>query len=386
VRTTIIVLTTPFILFLAATGCGRKEDHRARLAKLQEEHRKDIARLESTYTSRIEGYKQQLAAQEKDLLAKSSELAEAKRLLAEQRTQSAAVDLKQDQKAKAAAVMPGVSKDGASESAQPESPPISKNLSLLEQFILEYESGLDKNRKESYLKEFGSFLAKLRSQAQNEPALRRKEKTLAELREKIEVETDGNEREELEKRMESIQNASEEDLEGVLDYYQQLDNNADLSRLMEEYGISRDELRDYGITPPPRTRWGPEAKEIATNLNAFVEDYAPLVPEEQREQYRQDFNEIISNLSTIPTDAQVLQRKNQMLADLQAQYATADEGDKEHIQHRIERLESRDLDSLRRRVQMQNTREIRNIAEKYGISRSELYQSGVTISRSRRSR
>jgi hypothetical protein len=387
VRTTSIVLTALSVLLFAAQGCGRKEDHQARLAKLQEEHRKEIAKLESIYTAKIEDYKKQLADREKELLAKSGEMAEAKRRLSERQARpatSVAVDLKQEQKAKAA--KPDVGAEGASETPQPEPPPISKSLSLLEQFTLEHENGLDEERRESYRKAFGLFLAKLRAQAQNEPAPQRKDKTLGELRKKIEAETDADVREELENRMEKIQNANAEDLEGVLDYYQQLDNNAELSQLMDDYGISRDELWDYGVTPPPRTRWGPEIAEVTTNLNAFVDDYAALVPEEQREQYRKDFNDAISNLSTRPTDAQVLQRKNQMLTDLQARYATADERNKARLQRRMERLESRDLDSLRRRVQMENAREINSIAERYGISRDELYQSGVMIPRSRRRR
>jgi hypothetical protein len=385
-RTTSIVVTALIALLFTAPGCGKKGDYQPRLTKLQEDHRKEIAGLEAKYTAQIEGYKQQLVDREKELLAKSGELAEAKRQLSEQRmlpVTSAAVP-EQKQKAKAAAEKPAAQTEGASDAAQPEPPPMAKGLSLLEQFTLEYEKGIEEGRKESYRKDLGSFLAMLRAQAQNEPAPQRKDKMLGELRKKIETETDEDEREEIENRMEKIQSASAEDLEGVLNYYQQLDNNADLGRLMEEYNISRDELRDYGITPPPRTRWGPEIKEVTTNLNAFVEDYEPLVPEEQREQYRKDFNDAISNILKRPTDEQVLQRKNQMLTDLQARYSAADEHRKYRIQRRIERLESRDLDSLRRMVQMEKARELRNITEKYGIPRSELYQSGVRIPRWRR--
>jgi hypothetical protein len=380
------VLTAVLALFFTAPGCGKKSDDQARFTRLQEEHRKEIAALEARHAAQIEGYRRQLADREKELLAKSSEMAEAKRRLSERPATPAAAAPKREQKAKAAAEKAASPKEDAAETAQPEPPPMAKNLSLLEQFTIEHENEIDEGRKERYQKELGSFLAKLREQAQNEPALQRKERTLGELREKIEAETDADEREELENRMEKIENASAEDLAGVLDYYQRLDNNAELSHLMEEYNISRDELWDYGITPPPRTRWGPEIKEVAANLNAFVDDYAPLVPEDQREQYRKDFNDVVSNLSKRPTDEQVLQRKNQMLADLRARYAAADESSRDRLQWRIERLESRSLDSLRRRVQMENAREIRGIAEKYGIPRSEMYQSGVMVSRRRRRR
>lgn len=388
-RTSSMALTALFALLFAAPGCGKREDYQASFTKLREEQRKEIAGLEARYAARIEDYKHKLADREKELLAKSSEMAEVKKRLSRQQmrpvTPVAAIT-EQEQKAKATAAKPGARTDGSAGTARTEPPPMAKDLSLLEQFTLEYENGIDKEKKERYLKDFGSFLAGLRAQAQNEPALQRKEKTLGELRAKIEAETDEDELREIENRMEKIKGASAEDLEGILNYYQQLDNNVELSRLMDEYGISRDELKDYGITPPPRTRWGPEIKEVATNLNAFVEDYAPLVPEEQREQYRKDFNDAISNLSTPPTDAQVIQRKNQMLADLQARYAAADEGNKDRIQRRIQRIESTDLDSLRRRVQMENARGIRDIAEKYGIPGSELYQSGVLVPRARRGR
>ena len=387
VHTTRIALTTLFALLLTASGCGKKEDYQARLTELQGEHRKEIAQMEANYTAQIESYKQKLVDREKELLAKSNEMTEIKKQLSQQRIRpvtSVAAVSKQEQKA--APAKPGARTTGAAESASPGPPPMAKNLSLLEQFMLEYENGIDEGKKERYQKEFGLFLAMLRAQAQNAPAAQRKEKALGELRAKIEDETDEDERQELESRMEKIKSAGTGDLEGVLNYYQQLDNNAELSRLMEEYGISRDELRDYGITPPPRTRWGPEIAEITNNLNTFVEDYAPLVPEEQREQYLKDFNDAISNLSTSPTDEQAVQRKNQMLADLQAQYAAAAGNEKDRIQRRIQRIESTDLDSLRRRIQMENARGVRDIAEKYGIPSSELYQAGVTAPRMRRGR
>lgn len=383
-----IALATLLALIFTAPGCGKREDYRARLAQLQEEQRRETAGLEAKYNAQIESYKQRLADREKELLAKSGELAEVKKQISQQPARSAAAAdaAKQEQRAKAAAAKPDGGMGGAAGTPQPKLPPMAKELSLLEQFTLEYENGIEDGRKEIYQKELGSLLANLRAQAQNEPAPQRKEKALNELREKIAAETDEDARQELENRMGKINNASAEDLEGVLNYYRQLDNNAELSRLMDEYNISRDELRDYGITPPPRTRWAPELKEVTNNLNSFVEDYASLVPEDQREQYRKDFNDVLSNMLTRPTDDQVIQRKNQMLADLQTRYASADERNKDRIQRRIQRLESTDLDGLRRRMQMENSRGIGDLAEKYGIPRDELYQSGVMPPRTRRGR
>ena len=375
---------------LMSTGCGRNENYRERFIKLQEQSRKEIARLEALYTAQIESYKQKLASREKELRARSGELAEAKRRFVEKKIRPAMSALStrelEQKKAKVTAVQPGAQSEGSTETASAEPSAIPKNISLLEQFTLEYENSIEEGRKEQYRKDFGSLLAELRAQAQKEPAQRTRERMVGRLRERINAETDAEDKELLENRLAKIENASPEDLEGTLDYYQQFDNNQEINRLMDEYTISRDELRDYGITPPPRIRWGPDVKEIANNLNSFVENYEPLVAEGERDQYQKDFNDLIANFSTRPTDEQVLQRRNQMMGDLQAQYAAATESAKQRIQRRIQRLEATDLDSLRRRVQMEKAREIGTISDKYGIPRSELRQSGITIPRARTAR
>lgn len=375
---------------LTSAGCGKRDDYRERFIKLQEQNRKEIVKLEAMYTAQIDTYKQKLAARERELRARGTELAEAKRRSVEKKIRPAASALSArelgQKKALATAVQPGAQPEGTAETSPTGISAIPGNISMLEQFVSEYENSIAEGRQDKYQKEFGAFLASLRAQAQKEPALQRKERTLGDLRDKIAAETDEDEKEELGNRMEKIKNASGEDLEGILNHYQQLDNNEELGRLMAEYNISRDELSDYGITPPPRTRWGPEIKEITNNLNAFVQDYAPLVPEGQREQYRKDFNDAISNMSTRPTDEQVIQRKNQMMGELEAQLAAAPENEKQRIQRRMQGLEETDLDNLRQRVQMEKARGIRDLSEKYGIPRSELQQSGVMVPRGRRNR
>jgi hypothetical protein len=62
----------------------------------------------------------------------------------------------------------------------------------------------------------------------------------------------------------------------------------------------------------------------------------------------------------------------------------AAESDKQRIEQRMQSLEASDLDAMRQRVQMENARGIRDIADKYGIPSSELQQSGVRVPRARR--
>jgi len=379
-----------FTLLFTGAGCGKREDYRERFIKLQAEHRKETAKLEAMYTAQIESYKQKLASREKELRTQSSEMAETRKLLSTQKIRPvtsalSARELKQ-KKAQVAAVQPGAQPEGPAEAASTGISAIPENISMLEQFVSEYENSVEEGRRDKYQKDFGAFLAQLRAQAQKEPVQRKKERAIGSLRERINTEADEDERGLLENRLAKIEGAGTQDLEGTLNYYQQLDNNQELNRLMDEYTISRDELRDYGITPPPRTRWGPDVKEIANNLNSFVENYTALVPEGQREQYQKDFSDLITNMTTRPTDEQVIQRKNQMMADLKARYAAAAESDKQRIERRMQGLEATDLDDMRRRVQMENARGIRDIADKYGIPRSELQQSGVRVPRGRGAR
>jgi hypothetical protein len=385
-RTTAWVAVSAALLMSA--GCGEREDYRERFIKLQAEHGKETAKLEAMYTAQIESYKQKLASREKELRTQSSEMAEMRKLLSTQKIRhvTSALSAREltQKKTQVTAVQPGAQPGGPAEAASTGISAIPENISTLEQFVSEYENSIEEGRRDKYQKDFGAFLAQLRAQAQKEPVQRKKERTIGSLRERIDAETDADEKELLENRLAKIESARPEDIEATLNYYQQLDNNQELNRLMNEYTISRDELRDYGITPPPRTRWGPDVKEIANNLNSFVENYTPLVPEGQREQYQKDFNDFITNFTTRPTDAQVIQSQNQMIADLKAQYAAAPESDKQRIQRRLQRLETADLDSLRQRLQLQNTRGIQEIADKYNIPRSELQQSGVVIPRGRR--
>jgi hypothetical protein len=389
-RRKIVAATAISTLIVMSAGCGEKTDYRERLLKLQEQSKKELAKMEATYKAEIVSYKQKLALNEKELRSKVDELAEARRRLAGGRARPAMAARPSlataEKEAKGAAVKPAAPSEVPEVKAPAGSPDLPKEISLIEQFMLDYGDSIEEGRREQYQKDFAALLAQLRAQAQVEPAARRKERFLAGLREKIEAATDEEEKQSLENRMEKIKNASGEDLEGALDYYQRLDNNNYLNWLMDEYGISRDEMSSYGITPPPRTSWGPDIKEITYNLNSFVADYAPLIAEEQRAQYQKDFNDLLGDLSTRPTDAQVIQRKNQMLADLQARYAAAPENEKQRIERRIQRLEGSDIDSLRPRIQMDKARAIYELSEKYGIPRSELRESGVMVRGWRRGR
>jgi hypothetical protein len=206
---------------------------------------------------------------------------------------------------------------------------------------------------------------------------------LGSLQSKLAAATSEREQEELKRRLETIQNVPDEDLAQVLVYYQQLDDYRDLERLMDEYNISREELRLRGVEPPPQDTWGPDAKEIAYNLKKFVEAYTPLTNPAQREEYRQDFETCLSALTSRPTDEQVRQRQVQMLDELEERAATASEEEKARLERRMQALRNADPDDARRMVQGQNLRELNQLVEKYGIPADELRRSGVLLPRVR---
>jgi hypothetical protein len=153
--------------------------------------------------------------------------------------------------------------------------------------------------------------------------------------------------------------------------------------MMEEYNISREDLRDFGIEPPPRSRWGPDVREIAGNLERFVDSYESLVDPGMRDQYRRDFDTYLSTLASRPSDAALLQRKSQMLSQLQEEYNAAGADEKARIKRQMERVERYSMERLRRQVESENLRGLRDLADKYGLPRSELRQSGVWAPRGR---
>jgi hypothetical protein len=201
---------------------------------------------------------------------------------------------------------------------------------------------------------------------------------LAELRARIET-ADAREAERLQRRVEQIESAGQEDLPGILHYYRTLDEIRELNELMARYGIAREELRQAGIEPPPRSGRGPDVMEIAYNLENFTTIYEPMVAPELREEYRQDVGKYLVALTARRTDEDLLREKARILAELREREAAATDRERQWIAGRIERLEaSDDLDYVRRRMQFGTLRYMDQLVEKYEIPRDELREAGVS--------
>jgi len=206
---------------------------------------------------------------------------------------------------------------------------------------------------------------------------------VAQLREQIGGETDEREARRLQGRLDRLENAAEEDLGGILDYYYALDEIRGLNVLMARYNISREELRQAGIEPPPRRNWGPDVLEVAFNLDNFVRLYEPVVAEDTRDGYREEFNDYLVRMTTRPSDEEVLQRRDQMLVELEQRSAASNERESQRIAARIERVQNADLNSIRRRMQFETLGELYGLVQKYDIPRAELREAGVWSGRRR---
>ncbi len=381
--TRVIAVLAALAVLIVVIGCGEKENYKERFLKLQEQHEKEMGRLEE----QRKGYEQKLSSYDTELSALRERLAAAQTLIDEIK-----VNLGASTGVLEAGEKESLKEEKAQGGEETEAPvnivssakPTNEEIDyLLEWFAWSHEPFIDEGMREEYRKDFSDYIANLREQSTDEPMPERKDKVLSSLQQQINQTTDDSERELLQRRIEKLQNADEDDLEGILDYYQRLDNIQGLNHLMEKYNISREELRESGIAPPPRGSWGPDVKEIAYNLNNFVRNYEPLAETGQRDQYRKDFNDYITNLTTRPTDEQVLQRRDQMLRDLEERRKTASEGEKQRLERRMRRLQDSDTDRLRRWVQIDKLSELNKLAEKYGIPNNELRQSGVLLLRRR---
>lgn len=382
-------------LFLLAAlvftiGCGDKTDRDEQILELQKKSIKEIDDLKAKHKAQINSYEQKLSYYEgeltllrEELTAKEKLLGKAKAVLKPAPKPIKAVERKRpEEKATKAAEAIKTPKEVV-DLAEPT--PVGMDYTL-ESFVDKYEASIGESSREQYRKDFDTFVAQLKEQSKGVPALKRKEKMLQDLQGKIDSATGEREAEQLEARMKKIENASETDLAGVLDYYQELDNIQELNQLMEKYNIPRARLIEEGIMPPPRSSWRPNMADIAYSLESFVERYEPLTGEEQRDQYKKDFSDYIDSLTTTLSDKQVLQRRDQMLVDLQARYETASDREKRRLDRRMRRLEDSDMDRLRRRMQYDQLRDLNDLAEKYNIPISELRQSGVRVRRRRRTR
>ncbi|MCX6355822.1 MAG: hypothetical protein NTZ78_13100 [Candidatus Aureabacteria bacterium] len=368
-----------FLLALAASqGCGKRDQGQDNLRALEEKHAKEIARLEESHRARVKTYEQQLAARDAELRGLRDQLAAARNSAAGARAAKPGSPAQSPAAASGQRPQPLSGTQMASPSAAEAGTSASgKEIDLLEQFAQEYSRSLEGSDREQFGKDLQALIALLKAPSGDTPPLQRKEAMVKDIQEKIGASSDSREKAGLENRLKRVESASEEDLPGVLNYLQKMDNIENLNKFMRDYNISRDELADYGIEPPPRTGFRPEPKEIANNLKGFVEDYAPLVDPTQREQYRSDFDSLAANLSKRLTDEEVMQGKDRMLKDLQTRYATAPENEQQRIKNRIARLENSDVTALRPRLQFEMLRDIDTLAKKYNIPPNELRQTGV---------
>ncbi|MEI6632321.1 MAG: hypothetical protein WCP22_00725, partial [Chlamydiota bacterium] len=319
---------------LGIAGCGKADEYRQRYHELQEQTRRKISDLDAARRADLTRYEQRIIGYEAELRRLTAELTAAKQFPAAKGTLAGrspapapGVAQGKDSPARALAALAASGDAASGEEATV--------ASLLEQFIQDYEDTIDEGRRAQFRNDFAAYIARLKEQPGAVPVPQRKDARLRDLRARLESASNDRERELLQSRIGSIENASAEDLPGVLDYYQRLDSIQSLNRLMEEYNIPRDELSAAGIEPPPRNSWQPEAREIAGNLKDFADRYEPLAPPEQRAQFREEFDACAANLTARPSDAQVVEMRNAMLGDLRTQAAAATGRQQERINGRI---------------------------------------------------
>jgi len=359
------------------SGCGDQEDYQARYLELRERHNAEIARLKVQHEQETKEWRRQIRAYEERLRALRGQLdREPVGVLGHRANRDplpTAKDLADGMNAQTGTV-PESEATGALTGVPA--------AGLLEAFAKDYAPRIEESRREQFAKDFTAYVAELRKDGEGADAQTR-DRMLEVLQTRIASAASEREREELKRRQETIRSASDEDLQDVLAYYQELDNFRELEQLMDEYGISREELRLKGIEPPPQNSWGPDTKEIAYNLKNFVDVYAPLTNPSEREQYRKDFAAFLSGLTSTPSDEQIRERRASMLAELEAQAASGEGANPERLERRMEYLRNADTEELRRMVRGDYLRELNTLVEKYNIPADELRQSGIPIQRAR---
>jgi len=366
-------------ILAAASGCGNGEREAAKLRELNERHRKEIAALNAERKAAADQYEKRLQWYEGEINRLKAKLVATNETLNKER----AAAKNAGGPANSAGAKPGkaASSPEAAEGSSP-SPanPVPEGAGVkLEDFENSHAALLDPALGEQFKKEMAAYMARLNPPAAPIPLQKRKEMMLADVQAELDATPDEREKELLQRKAEKIQDASEEDLAGVLDYYQDLENNRTLDELMERYGISRNELVEYGIAPPPMTYRGADTVEAAYNVRKFMEKYEPLTDSGVREQYVKDFNDYLSRLSQSPTEAEITQRRDEMILNLQQRRSSASGRYAERLERRIQSLQEGNVRSVSRRIQSEKIREINDLAQKYGIPANELRQSGIRV-------
>lgn len=369
-RVVLILVGAGIPLFFSA--CGEKEDYRARCRDLEERHRAELARLTSRHEEEAKQWRRQADDYENRLAVLRDRLGGKKGVSAASGPTPAG---------QAPAGASALSEAEPETLAAPESPPVSA-AAKIEAFANDYASRIEEGRREKFVRDFAAYAATLKPEGACD-AEGARERTLAELESRIASAASEREREELKRRQETIRNASADDLEAVLSYYRGLDSFHELDELMDEYNISREELRSRGVEPPPQTSWGPEPREIAYNLKNFVDAYAPLTDPSRREEYRKDFADYLSGLASRPSDEEIQQKRVSLLAEIEARAASETGVNQERLERRKEFLRNADPELLRRMLQGDSLQKLNALVEKYSIPAAELRESGIPIQRAR---
>ena len=357
---------------LLFSACGDKEDYQARCRDLEERHRAEIARLTSRHESEAKEWRRQAYDYENRLAALRDRLGGKK---------GAPAVSAPPPPEKAPAAASALSEAAPEAVEAPAVSPVSA-AAKIEAFANDYALQIEEGRREKFVRDFNAYAATLKPPAAGD-AEGARERTLAELESRIASAASEREREELQRRQEAIRNVSAEDLPAVLAYYRGLDSFQELDELMDEYNISREELRSRGVEPPPRSSWGPEPREIAYNLKNFVDAYAPLTDPSRREEYRKDFADYLSGLASRPSDEEIQQKRTSLLAELETRAASETGVNPERLERRREFLRTAEPEILRRMIQGDSLQKLNALVEKYGIPANELRDSGVPIQRAR---
>ena len=188
----------------------------------------------------------------------------------------------------------------------------------------------------------------------------------------------------LEKRVAAITGTPAEELDPVLTYYERLDDISDMNALLKRYNIAREELRLSNIEPPPRNSWGPDALEIAMNLDTFSQLYTPLIATEKREKFQHDVDNYLHELTRLRTNKEAEEQRGTWLRKMEADLAKVGEDDKNKrkwLERRINGLEKASHDDIRKWMQWKQLGGVRELAATYEIPHNELVQSGAMFKR-----
>jgi len=251
------------------SGCGDQEDYQARYLELRERHNAEIARLKVQHEQETKEWRRQIRAYEERLRALRGQLdREPVGVLGHRANRDplpTAKDLADGMNAQTGTV-PESEATGALTGVPA--------AGLLEAFAKDYAPRIEESRREQFAKDFTAYVAELRKDGEGADAQTR-DRMLEVLQTRIASAASEREREELKRRQETIRSASDEDLQDVLAYYQELDNFRELEQLMDEYGISREELRLKGIEPPPQNSWGRTPRRSLTTSRTLSTSTLP---------------------------------------------------------------------------------------------------------------